>query len=252
MKSFVSNFYDKVYIDKNSCSFVRDDNQVGENAILTLRGIFWNDDFGEVQNSLSVSYRFKKTTSSTWIDGTTTITPITSDNDFTFTGQIASDNNDTTWDLDASYNLEVIISDELSSASIELILNSAVPTLSLDKEGVGVLCAYDSSLGGKLQIDGKRIDDYVFVRESGVINSNQMTSGTVGSDAVRYYDLIFTKTYTNPPTILTTFISTAGLSYYGWVKTYVVNYTNTSARLVLGNNLNDTIGKLAYIVISND
>lgn len=150
--------YEKVAIDKQNCSFVRDNNQVGENAILTINGTFWNDNFGQANNSLSVSYRLKKTDSSTWITGTTTITPTISNNTFTFTGMIASDNQDTTWDLDSSYNLEVIVSDELSSASVELILNSAVPTMSLDKNGVGIMCAYDSSLGGNLQVDGKIID----------------------------------------------------------------------------------------------
>ena len=157
--------YNKVYIDKQSCSFIRDDNQVGENAILTLRGTFWNDDFGQVNNSLSVSYRLKKTTSSTWITGTTTITPTTSNNDFTFTGQIASDNVDTTWDLDASYNLEVTISDELSTATIELVLNSAIPTMCLDKDGVGILCAYDSSKGGGLQIKGEPIPEQQYTTD---------------------------------------------------------------------------------------
>lgn len=151
--------YEKVYIDKQGCSFVRDDNQVGENAILTLSGTFWNDDFGEVVNSLSVSYRLKKTDSDIWIDGTTTITPTTSGNSFSFTGQIASDNISTKWDLDANYNLEVIVSDELSSAVIDtLVLNSAIPTMSIDKQGIGIMCAYDSSKGGKLQVDGVPID----------------------------------------------------------------------------------------------
>ena len=156
--------YENITLDKQNCSFVRDNNQVGQNAILTINGTFWNDNFGQVINSIkSVSYKFKKSDSSTWINGTTTITPTISGNTFTFTGMIASDNLDTTWDLDSSYNLEVIISDELSSATINtLILNSAVPTMSLDKNGVGIMCAYDSSLGGKLQVDGKIIDEDIY------------------------------------------------------------------------------------------
>ena len=152
--------YDKIYLDKQNCSFIRDNNQVGENAILTINGTFWNDDFGAVINSIkSVQYRLKRSDSSTWIIGTTTITPTISGNNFSFTGMIASDNLDTTWDLDSSYNLEVIVSDELSSASIDtLILNSAVPTMSLDKQGVGILCAYDNSKGGSLQVNGIPID----------------------------------------------------------------------------------------------
>lgn len=151
--------YENIYIDKQNSSFVRNNNQVGEDGILTLNGTFWNGDFGDVINDItSVTYRLKKTDSSTWIDGTTPITLSISENNFTFTGQIASDNLDTTWDLQSSYNVEVTISDELSSATVSFILNSGIPTLCLDKEGVGIMGAYDSSIGGYLQVGGERID----------------------------------------------------------------------------------------------
>lgn len=154
--------YQPVYIDKQSSNIVRNDNQVGNSAILTLNGTFWNDDFGNVLNSItSVTYKFKKTDSTIWINGTTTITPTINNNDYTFTGMIASNNQDTTWDLESSYNIEVTISDELSSATIDFILNSATPTLSLDKEGVGVMCAYDTNLGGGLQVNGINIFDRI-------------------------------------------------------------------------------------------
>lgn len=181
--------YEKITLDKQNCSFVRDNNQVGENAILTINGTFWNDDFGAVINSIkSVQYRLKKSDSSTWITGTTTITPTISGNDFSFTGMIASDNLDTTWDLDSSYNLEVVISDELSSASIDtLILNSAVPTMSLDKNGVGIMCAYDSSKGGLLQVGGNNI-----LLDGTILYENN--SGTTGNiilnDNINNYDSI--------------------------------------------------------------
>lgn len=161
--------YEPIYIDKQNSKIERDDNRVGDNAILTLNGTLWNDDFGDVLNSItSVTYRLKKTDSSTWIDGTTTITPTITDNNFTFTGMIASDNQDTSWDLDSSYNVEVTIEDELSISTVSFVLNSAIPTISLDKNGVGIMCAYDSSTGTSLQIDGKSIDQYIL----DVVNNN--------------------------------------------------------------------------------
>ena len=151
--------YEPIYIDKQNSKIERDDNRVGDNAILTLNGTLWNDDFGDVVNSItSVTYRLKKTDSSTWIDGTTTITPTITDDKFTFTGLIASDNLDTSWDLEASYNVEVTIEDELSISTAEFILNSAIPTMSLDKNGVGIMCAYDNSIGGALQVAGQKIN----------------------------------------------------------------------------------------------
>lgn len=151
--------YEPIYLDKQNSKIERDDNRVGDNAILTLNGNIWNNSFGEVTNSItSVTYRLKKTDSSTWITGTTTITPTINDNSFTFTGLIASDNQDTSWDLNASYNVEVTIEDELSSTTAEFILNSAIPTMSLDKNGVGIMCAYNNSIGGFLQVNGTIID----------------------------------------------------------------------------------------------
>lgn len=151
--------YEPVYIDKQNSKIERDDNRVGDGAILTLNGTLWNNSFGDVTNDItSITYRLKKTDSSTWIDGTTTITPTITDNSFTFSGLIASDNQDTTWDLNASYNIEVTISDELSTTVVEFILNSAIPTMCLDKDGVGIMCAYDSSLGGYLQVNGAVIE----------------------------------------------------------------------------------------------
>lgn len=154
--------YTEIYLDKQNCNIIRDDNNVGDGAILTLSGSIWNNNFGLVTNSITnVTYRLKKTDSNQWISGTTSITPTISDNYFIFEGLIASDNQDTTWDLDASYNVEIIVSDELSSSTVSLILNSAIPTMSIDKEGIGILCAYDNSLGGSLQVKGKLISNAI-------------------------------------------------------------------------------------------
>ena len=195
--------YSPLYINPTTTSVVRDNNQIGTNAVLTINGTFWNDNFGQITNTIkSVSYRIKKSNSSTWAyfitndtnylanknyysynngqyvllvegtdynvgdtisgtvyqeNGTTPITLTTSNNDFTFTGLIASDNQDTSWDLSDSYNVRITITDELSTATIDLLLNSGVPTLCLDKNGVGIMCAYDSSIGGYLQVNGVKI-----------------------------------------------------------------------------------------------
>lgn len=186
--------YEPIYLDKQNSKIERDDNRVGDNAILTLNGTLWNENFGDVVNSItSVTYRLKKTDSSVWIDGTTTITPTITDNNFTFTGMIASDNQDTSWDLDSSYNIEITVEDELSIAKAEFILNSAIPTMSLDKDGVGIMCAYDSSEGGSLQVDGKDILNIIKEKTEGVeLYSTTSTSATsteiaLNDNASNYY-----------------------------------------------------------------
>ena len=153
--------YENIYINKQISGVVRDNNGVGSGAILTLEGTIWNNNFGLVTNSIkSVTYRLKKTNESNWITGTTTITPTISNNTFSFQGLIAGDNQDTSWTLDSTFDIEITITDELSSSTINLTLGSSIPTMSIDKEGVGILCAYDTELGGAFQVKGERIDGY--------------------------------------------------------------------------------------------
>ncbi len=195
--------YQTIYLNPTSSNIQRNNNQVGTAAILTLNGTFWNGNFGTVNNAIeSVSYKIKKTNSSTWTyfltkdtnylanknyysynngqytllivgvdynigdsitgsiyqeNGTTVITPTISNNTFSFTGEIASDNQDTSWDLQDSYNVQIIVEDKLSISTINLILNTAIPTMSIDKNGVGIMCVYDPSIGGYLQVNGVRI-----------------------------------------------------------------------------------------------
>lgn len=149
--------YEPIYIDKQNSKIERNDNRVGDGAILTLNGTLWANSFGSVTNSItSVTYRLKKTDSSTWVSGTTTITPTVGNNTFSFSGLIAGDDQ-TKWSLNSSYNVEVAISDELSTTTVSFVLNSASPTMCLDKNGVGIMGAYDSSKGGALQVEGEPI-----------------------------------------------------------------------------------------------
>ena len=180
--------YQNIYINKQTSEIERDNNGVGGGAILTLNGTIWNNSFGSVTNSIkSVTYRFKKTNESTWTTGTTTITPTISNNEFTFTGLIAGDNQDTTWSLDGTFNVEVIITDELSSSTIDLILGSSVPTMSFDKEGIGILCAYDPTIGGALQVKGETIG-----RVDITIDGTPVKTGRIidGKDEYIYYQYL--------------------------------------------------------------
>lgn len=166
--------YSGVYIDKQNTNIQRDDNQVGDGAVLTLNGTFWNDNFGNVSNSLNISYQLKKSTSSTWLNGTTTITPTITDNSFSFNGYIASNNQNTTWDLDAAYDIKIIVSDELSTSEYITVLNTAVPTMSFDREGVGIMCSYDQSKGGGLQVYGEPIGEKQDVYSTSEVKTNKV------------------------------------------------------------------------------
>lgn len=163
--------YDPIYLDAINCSATRTDNGVGTGCILKFSGNYWNNNFGSVLNTLhTIAYKLKKTSSTTWINGRTTITPtINNDGSFSFEGAIGSNNNDYSWDLEDSYDIKLILEDELSTKEVNLILASAKPTLSLDREGVGILCAYDSSIGGALQIKGQPIGEEIYSTTEQVI-----------------------------------------------------------------------------------
>ena len=149
--------YEPIYLNISTSSIARTNNNSGAEATLTLRGTIWNDNFGSVANAIiNATYRLKPTDSETYVTGTTNITPtINQDGTITFTGLIRSDNPDYSWNLEDSYDIQIEVSDRLSSSTINLVLNSAIPTMSLSKKGVGVMCAYDETKGGLLQIGGE-------------------------------------------------------------------------------------------------
>lgn len=157
--------YQDIYINPQTSGISRDSDGTG--GELMLNGTIWNNSFGNVTNSIkSVTYKYRKRSESTWTDGTSTITPTLSGNTFTFNGLIAGDQQDTTWSLQESFYVQITISDELSSNTIELLLGSSIPTISLDKEGVGILCAYDPNIGGGLQVKGEKVGtEYYFVTQ---------------------------------------------------------------------------------------
>lgn len=146
--------YQNVYINRQTSKIERNNNGTGTSAQLTLNGTFWNASFGSVTNTIkSITYQYKKTTSSTWLTGTTSITASASGNNYTFTGYIAGDDTGGTWDASDSYNVKIFVSDELSTDTIDLILNSGTPTLALAKTGVAINGIYDEQLGGGCQVN---------------------------------------------------------------------------------------------------
>lgn len=183
--------YKKITLDKNNCYVQRNNNHVGENAKLTINGTMWIGNFGLENNAITeTTYRFKKTTSSTWITGTTTLTPtVSQDGEFTLSDvQISSDNtNPDEWDLGSSYDFEITIKDKLSTATLRLSpMTSGTPSISLADTGVGIMGDYDENLGGNLQVaGGKVLSAYT------LFNDDNNTSDSITlSDNLIYYDYI--------------------------------------------------------------
>lgn len=144
--------YSAIQLDKENCTLERD--ATGENATLTFNGSFWNSSFGNRTNEIrNITYIIKKADGTEAV-GTTPITPTIDGSSFSFSGLIAGDNN-TLWNLGDVYEVELTISDFLTSDTITFTLNSFYPNICIDKQGVGIMCAYDSNIGGGLQVLGE-------------------------------------------------------------------------------------------------
>ena len=149
--------YEPLYIDKANSNTERDDGGIGENVTLNYRGTIWNDSFGDVSNSITIAkYEFKKVSDSEWITGTTNITPTISENNLSFSGLIRSNETGYIFPVQDSYNFRITLQDKLSTTVVELTpLPSGTPNISLNKNGVGIMCDYDETLGGLLQVGGE-------------------------------------------------------------------------------------------------
>ena len=134
------NFIDYFSITKGSQSSLRGSSGVGENVTLVANGTWFNDNFGSVVNALTASYRYKKTGSSTWITGTTVLTINKTVNNFTINqniiGDIASG-----FDVENSYDLELILTDKLSTATFQYTVLPGSPAIAI--------------LGNKIALGGK-------------------------------------------------------------------------------------------------
>ena len=141
---------------KGNISIARQ-NGVAEETNLTISGTIDLKDFGQVVNSIQeAKYRYKITNSSAWSNYKNITVSVDNDGNISFNDLIQGDTADG-FDIGNSYNIEVLISDELSSVTFTANLGSGIPNIALHKNGVGIMGKYDTSVGGLLQIAGKSI-----------------------------------------------------------------------------------------------
>ena len=178
--------YTPLYLDRTNSYTERDDGGIGENVSLIYNGNIWNGNFGSANNSITLArYEYKEKDSNTWIDyesfiqegiTPTDITPTITDNTFNFNNLIRSIATRYIFDVSKSYNFRITLEDELSSTTIELTpLSSGIPNISLNKNGVGIMCNYDESLGGLLQVGGEVYNNNKVVAEYEVTGTNENT-----------------------------------------------------------------------------
>ena len=130
-------------------------NNIGTITTLKFEGEFWNESFGSVANAItSCKYKYKTTSSSTWIDGKTTLTYTISGNKITGSLNIQGDAGTDGFSVANSFDIQLILADKLSSATYNIILSSGNPALAIYKNNVAIGQQYNTSEGSKFQVNG--------------------------------------------------------------------------------------------------
>ncbi len=151
--------YQKPYLTEISAERIGD---TTEDVILKFKGKFWNGNFGLKNNHIEVSYRFKKSFESEYKVGITELKPVIEGNDFSCEMQIAGDLEASGFSLDENFIIEIVINDELTkNLTNDTILSAGSPAIAFYGNCVSIGSAYDESKGGRVQIFGVPIEEYI-------------------------------------------------------------------------------------------
>lgn len=162
-KSFVTSNkyidYTNVFKDDNQ-SYSRSDGGVGEFVTLNFSGTWWgNKKFGAasdaVTNSLTAKYQYKISGAQNWSTPaqiTLTLGKAQSSDayytTFSFNDIVNGDLPSHGFDVSQSYDIMVIVSDELSSVTYNFSIHSGEPAIALYKNRAALGAKYDETLGG--------------------------------------------------------------------------------------------------------
>ena len=144
-------------------------NGISEITKLSVKGTVDLVNFGNITNSIKESkFRYKISDSSEWSEYKNIKLTVGENGDFIFDDYILGDTDDG-FNIENSYNIEVMVKDELSTATFTANLTSGIPNIALHKNGVGIMGKYDTTEGGLLQIAGKKIytEEVIYENYSG-------------------------------------------------------------------------------------
>lgn len=142
---------------KNYFEYERSNQGVGSQVTFKFNGTFWNNNFGQVANSItSAKYKFKKTGASTYepeINIDTSLISV-SGNNYSFSGVLNGDGEDDGFDIESSYNVVITISDELDSVEFNYVVIEGSPAIDLVGNSISLGGMYNETLGGRIQLNG--------------------------------------------------------------------------------------------------
>ena len=135
-------------------SYSRNNNGIGPMVTISFSGTWWQGNFGKNDsgddNTLTASYKFKKSTASSYTTGKTTLSLNTSTaNRFSCSQLIAGDQSDNGFDISETYDIVVTITDATgSSVQYSYSVHAGEPAVAIYKNKASLGAAYNESLGG--------------------------------------------------------------------------------------------------------
>lgn len=141
-------------IEKKPFAAERKDSGTSTQVTLKLSGNIWDGDFStSVPNSIkSATYKYKKTSDTEWIKGTTILNVVKNGSTYSLEQDIAGDLGAIGFDQEESYDIYVEVSDQLSTVTDTFTLGSGSPGIARYKNCVALGAPYNEQLGGRTQV----------------------------------------------------------------------------------------------------
>ena len=148
-----NNWVEYTNIEKKPFSAERKNAGTSTQVTLKLSGNIWDGNFGKEDNSIKEAiYKYKKTTDTEWIDGTTTLNVVKDGSSYSLEQDVAGDLGATGFNQEESYDIYVEVSDQLSTISDTFTLGAGSPGIARYKNCVALGAPYDKAIGGRVQI----------------------------------------------------------------------------------------------------
>ena len=126
-------YKEKVIINKSCTRYAN----VNEESNLSFSGEWFNSSFGAYNNQLSASYKYRQKGGNEWIQGTTNINITVDGNTYSYSGYIKGDTNNG-FATENSYEIEIIVTDSLSSKSDTTILIAGEPAMDIYHSNISI------------------------------------------------------------------------------------------------------------------
>ena len=133
---------------------------VSEEVILQLEGTINVVNFGKKTNTIKtakVKYRVAKTDK--WSNEQDIVLTVV-DGKFSYNGVITGDLESKGFNISNSYEVEVVVTDELSSVTFTDTFSSGTPNIAYHKKGISIMGKYDVEVGGLAQVNGNPLAYY--------------------------------------------------------------------------------------------